>query len=88
MGRWLWPSGGSACGTRDYEGLIGRIDAPNARTVRFSLCEADGADWALRVYRHAEEALTDKPGIKAWVDKLGEYFEKSSRAEEPAVSKP
>jgi ABC-type transport system substrate-binding protein len=38
-----WPETGSACGTKGYTGRIGQIDAPNARTVRFSLCEPDGA---------------------------------------------
>ena len=68
------------------EGLVEQF-LKELRDTR-TLCEADGADWALRVYRHAEEALTDKPGIKAWVDKLGEYFEKSARAEEPEAPKP
>lgn len=50
-----------------------------------TLCEADGADWALRVYGHATDALPDSPGIKVWVDTLGQYFEKSSRVETPAA---
>ncbi|MEO5713280.1 MAG: hypothetical protein ABIT37_07310 [Luteolibacter sp.] len=53
-----------------------------------TLCEADGADWALRVYRHAGDALADSPGIKVWVDTLGQYFEQSSRSETPAPPKP
>lgn len=48
------------------------------------LCEADGGDWALRVYGHAVDALVDKPGIKVWVDTLGQYFEKGPRAETPS----
>ena len=48
------------------------------------LCEADGADWALRVYGHASDALPDSPGIKVWVDTLGQYFEQSTRPEPPA----
>jgi hypothetical protein len=47
------------------------------------LCEADGGDWALRVYGHATDAVADKPGIQVWVDALGQYFEKSARAETP-----
>jgi len=53
-----------------------------------TLCEADGGDWALRVYGHAVDALPDKPGIKVWVDSLGRYFEKSSRTEAPPQPTP
>lgn len=52
------------------------------------LCEADGGDWALRVYGHAVDALPDKPGIKVWVDTLGQYFEKFARAEVPVGPTP
>lgn len=38
-----WPETGSACGTEGYSGLIGRIEAPDVRTVRFTLCQPDGA---------------------------------------------
>lgn len=37
-----WPAAGSACDTPGYEGRIGRIEAPDARTVRFVLCAPDG----------------------------------------------
>jgi hypothetical protein len=68
------------------EGLLEQF-LKEVRDTR-TLCEADGADWALRVYRHAEEALTDKPGIKAWVDRLAEYFKKSPRTAEPPEPEP
>jgi hypothetical protein len=68
------------------EGLIEQL-LKEVRDTRI-LCEADGADWALRVYGHASDALADSPGIKVWVDKLGGYFEKSSRAEPPAPTPP
>ena len=38
-----WPAGGSACDTEGYNGAMGRIEAPDARTVRFTLCSPDGA---------------------------------------------
>lgn len=38
-----WPVSGSACGTAGYTGLIGRIEARDARTIRFTLCEPDRA---------------------------------------------
>lgn len=38
-----WPAAGSACGTPGYTGLIGRIQAVNVRTIRFTLCAPDGA---------------------------------------------
>jgi peptide/nickel transport system substrate-binding protein len=38
-----WPVDGSACDRAGYTGLLGRIEAVNARTVRFTLCEPDGA---------------------------------------------
>jgi ABC-type transport system substrate-binding protein len=38
-----WPRTGSACGTPGYGGTLGRIEAVNARTVRFTLCKPDGA---------------------------------------------
>ena len=38
-----WPATGSACGAAGYTGRIGRIEAVNARTVRFRLCGPDGA---------------------------------------------
>ncbi len=52
------------------------------------LCEADGADWSLKVYRLADEALSDKPGIKVWVDTLGKYFERSGKSETPGTPTP
>jgi hypothetical protein len=53
-----------------------------------TLCEADGADWALRVYGHATDALQDSPGIKVWVDRMGQYFEKSGQAVPPITPTP
>lgn len=38
-----WPVAGSACGRAGYRGLVGRIEAVDARTVRFTLCAPDGA---------------------------------------------
>lgn len=38
-----WPADGSACDLAGYTGLLGRIEAPSARTVRFTLCRPDGA---------------------------------------------
>jgi ABC-type transport system substrate-binding protein len=38
-----WPESGSACGIRGYDGLLGQVEAINARTIRFTLCEPDGA---------------------------------------------
>ena len=38
-----WPFDGSACGQPGYTGRIGRISAPDARTVTFTLCAPDGA---------------------------------------------
>ena len=38
-----WPAAGSACATAGYDGLLGRIEATGPRTVRFTLCEPDGA---------------------------------------------
>ena len=38
-----WPATASACGTEGYEGLLGRVEAVAARTVRFRLCAPDGA---------------------------------------------
>lgn len=38
-----WPESGSACGSGGYSGLLGRIEAPSARTIRFRLCRPDGA---------------------------------------------
>jgi hypothetical protein len=68
------------------EGLLEQM-LKEIRDTR-TLCEADGGDWALRVYGHATDALADSPGIKAWVDKLGAYFEKSSRVEPAAPPQP
>ncbi len=34
---------GTACGGEGYHGEMGRIEAPDARTVVFTLCEPDGA---------------------------------------------
>ena len=62
------------------EGLLEQV-LKEIRDTR-TLCEADGA---LRVYRHAGDALADSPGIKAWVDTLGQYFEKSARTEAPVA---
>ena len=39
----VWPAAGSACDDPAYEGRIGRIEAPDALTVVFSLCAPDGA---------------------------------------------
>jgi ABC-type transport system substrate-binding protein len=41
--RAAWPEAGSACGTKGYGGRLGRIEATANRTVRFTLCAADGA---------------------------------------------
>ena len=38
-----WPPTGSACDDPGYVGRLGRIEAPDALTVRFSLCSPDGA---------------------------------------------
>ncbi len=38
-----WPASGSACAIKGYRGLLGRIEATGPRTVRFTLCELDGA---------------------------------------------
>ena len=38
-----WPETGSACGTMGYLGSLGRIEALDARTIRFTLCGPDGA---------------------------------------------
>ena len=38
-----WPAAGTACADPAYGGLIGRIEAPDAGTVRFRLCRPDGA---------------------------------------------
>ncbi len=38
-----WPASGSACSMPGVAGRIGRIEAPDARTVVFTLCAPDGA---------------------------------------------
>ncbi len=38
-----WPAVGSACTQPGYAGRIGRVEAPDARTVVFTLCGPDGA---------------------------------------------
>lgn len=38
-----WPAGGSACLEPGYASRIGRISAPDAKTVVFTLCLPDGA---------------------------------------------
>ncbi len=38
-----WPETGSACGVVGYQGNLGRVEALDARTVRFTLCGPDGA---------------------------------------------
>ncbi len=38
-----WPETGSACGVVGYQGNLGRVEALDARTVRFTLCRPDGA---------------------------------------------
>jgi len=38
-----WPRRGTACDIPGYAGEMGRIEAVNARTVRFTLCMSDGA---------------------------------------------
>jgi peptide/nickel transport system substrate-binding protein len=38
-----WPVAGSACGDPALGGRLGRIEAPDATTVRFTLCAPDGA---------------------------------------------
>ncbi len=38
-----WPTWGSACDVDGYDGRLGRIETLSARTVRFQLCEPDGA---------------------------------------------
>ena len=38
-----WPETGSACGVVGYQGTLGRVEALDARTVRFTLCGPDGA---------------------------------------------
>jgi hypothetical protein len=67
------------------EGLLEQ-ELKQVRDTR-TLCESDGADWALKVYRNAVEALPEKPGIKAWVDTLGAYFERGPQPDDPAPAK-
>jgi ABC-type transport system substrate-binding protein len=38
-----WPATGSACDIVGYAGRMGRVEALDARTVRFTLCASDGA---------------------------------------------
>jgi peptide/nickel transport system substrate-binding protein len=38
-----FPAAGSACDLPAYTGLLGRVEAVSARTVRFTLCAPDGA---------------------------------------------
>ena len=38
-----WPATGDACDRPGYTGLLGRIEASAARTVRFTLCRPDAA---------------------------------------------
>ena len=38
-----WPVAGSACEDPAYEGRVGRIEALDALTIRFTLCAPDGA---------------------------------------------
>ena len=38
-----FPVDGTACGTAGYAGTMGRIEATDVRTVRFTLCTPDGA---------------------------------------------
>jgi ABC-type transport system substrate-binding protein len=39
----VFPVDGTACGAAGYVGRLGRIEAVDARTVRFTLCAPDGA---------------------------------------------
>ena len=38
-----WPETGSACGVVGYHGSLGRVEALDSRTIRFTLCAPDGA---------------------------------------------
>ena len=56
-----WPVAGSACGLEGYEGRLGRIEALDALTVRFTLCAPDGA-FRARV-AHPALAILDTTSI-------------------------
>ena len=75
-----WPATGSACDTEGYTGRIGRIAAPDARTVRFTLCAPDGgflariADPALGILDAATiEALAADPAAARSLAGTGPY---------------
>ncbi len=75
-----WPESGSACGSRGYRGLLGRIEASSVRTIRFTLCEPDGAfparlaHPALGILDTAEiERLASDPGSARSVAGTGPY---------------
>jgi peptide/nickel transport system substrate-binding protein len=60
--RTAWPPDGSACGTPGYAGLLGRIEAVAARTVRFTLCAPDGA--FLERLAHPALAILDTASVE------------------------
>ena len=62
--RTSWPvSGASACDQEGYAGLLGRVEAVDARTVRFTLCQPDGA--FLARIAHPALAILDSATIDA-----------------------
>lgn len=56
-----WPATGTACGAVGYTGTIGRIEAPDARTIRFTLCAPDGA--FLARLAHPALGVVDAPAL-------------------------
>jgi peptide/nickel transport system substrate-binding protein len=56
-----WPANGSACDDPAYLGRLGRIEAPDALTVVFSLCAPDGA-FRTRL-AHPSQAVVDATSI-------------------------
>ena len=56
-----WPSAGSACALPGYAGRLGRIEALDELSVRFTLCEPDGA-FRSRV-AHPALAILDSTSI-------------------------
>lgn len=56
-----WPATGSACGVAGYAGRIGLIEAPDAGTIRFTLCAPDGA--FLARLAHPALGIVDAPAL-------------------------
>jgi peptide/nickel transport system substrate-binding protein len=61
--RAAWPASGSACDLDGYTGRIGRIEAVTPRTIRFQLCEPDGA--FLARLAHPSLGIVDTSSIEA-----------------------